>query len=72
MWTGRGLTAFDAAYVALAEQEAIRLVTDDEDMLAVAAAVAIPLAGATAILQFEPDEGRLEATEPQAGDAEPS
>ena len=35
-WTARGLTAYDAAYVALAEEEGIRLFTDD-DFLATAA-----------------------------------
>lgn len=43
MWTARGLTAYDAAYVALAEQEAIRLVTDDDLILAVAPGLATPL-----------------------------
>ena len=42
-WTARGLTAYDAVYVALAEAEAIELVTDDKLLLDVAAAVAIPL-----------------------------
>jgi predicted nucleic acid-binding protein len=44
-WTGRGLTASDAAYVAVAEAAAVELVTDDELILAVAPGVAIPLAG---------------------------
>jgi predicted nucleic acid-binding protein len=35
-WTARGLTAYDAAYVALAEEEGIQLFTDD-DVLATAA-----------------------------------
>jgi predicted nucleic acid-binding protein len=42
-WTARGLTAYDAAYVALAEAEALRLVTDDELILAIAPKVAIAL-----------------------------
>ncbi len=32
-WTARGLTAYDAAYVALAETEGIGLVTDDDLIL---------------------------------------
>lgn len=47
-WTARGLTAYDAAYVALAEAEAVRLVTDDELVLTVAPEIAKPLAGAGA------------------------
>jgi len=35
-WTARGLTAYDASYVALAEAEAIQLITDDQLILAVA------------------------------------
>lgn len=29
-WTGRGLTAYDAAYVAVAEGASVKLVSDDE------------------------------------------
>jgi predicted nucleic acid-binding protein len=43
-WTARGLTAYDAAYVALAEQGGIPLITDDELILACATDVAVPLA----------------------------
>lgn len=48
-WTARGLTAYDAAYVALADAEALRLVTDDDLILAAAPqiAVALPAAAAT-------------------------
>ena len=42
-WTARGLTAYDASYVALAESESIVLVTDDERILQVAANIAIAL-----------------------------
>ena len=42
-WTTRGLTAYDAVYVALAEAEAIQLVTDDELILDVAGSLATPL-----------------------------
>jgi len=40
-WSARGLTAYDASYVALAEQEAIPLVTADELVLRLASSVAI-------------------------------
>lgn len=39
-WTGRGLTAYDAAYVALAESRAIDLVTGDEAILGAAPGIA--------------------------------
>jgi predicted nucleic acid-binding protein len=42
-WTARGLTAYDASYVALAEAEAVKVVTDDERLLAIATDVAVPL-----------------------------
>jgi predicted nucleic acid-binding protein len=45
-WAGRGLTAYDAAYVAVAEAAGVELVTDDREILAVAAGVARPLARA--------------------------
>lgn len=45
-WTARGLTAYDAAYVALAEGEGIRLVTDDEQVVSVAPGIATALADA--------------------------
>lgn len=43
-WIARGLTAYDAAYVATAESAAVKLVSDDEIVLERAAAVAEPLA----------------------------
>lgn len=43
-WTARGLTAYDAAYVALAEQESISLVTDDDLIVSVAPRIATALA----------------------------
>lgn len=42
-WVGRGLTAYDAAYVALAAAESCAVVTADAEMLAVAGALATPL-----------------------------
>lgn len=42
-WTARGLTAYDAAYVALAESQDLALVTDDDQILELAGAVARPL-----------------------------
>lgn len=43
VWTARGLTAYDAAYVALAESRGLPLVTGDELILTVAPGVAQPL-----------------------------
>lgn len=42
-WTTRGLTAYDAAYVALAHHLGARLISDDERVLEVAARIALPL-----------------------------
>jgi predicted nucleic acid-binding protein len=42
-WVSRGLTAYDASYVALAEQFDLRLVTEDLAILKVAPDVAIAL-----------------------------
>jgi predicted nucleic acid-binding protein len=43
-WTARGLTAYDAAYLAVAEATHARLVTDDELIIATAGELAQPLA----------------------------
>lgn len=43
-WTARGLTAYDAAYVALAEARRTRLITDDDLVVTVAGDVATSLA----------------------------
>jgi predicted nucleic acid-binding protein len=43
-WTGRGLTAYDAAYVALAEARTAPLITDDDHVIAVAGDIATALA----------------------------
>lgn len=42
-WITKGLTAYDAAYVALAEERKVGLITDDDRILAVAGTVASPL-----------------------------
>lgn len=42
-WTAQGLTAYDAAYVAVADQTGIELITDDTGIVAAAAKIAIPL-----------------------------
>jgi predicted nucleic acid-binding protein len=44
-WVARGLTAYDAAYVALAEERSQPLVTDDQTIVAIAGDVAQPLVG---------------------------
>ncbi len=44
-WVGRGLSAYDAAYVAVAEQERAPLVTADRRILATAGGVAVRLTG---------------------------
>lgn len=43
-WVGEGLTAYDAAYVAVAEEASVPLLTADADILRVAGSVARPLA----------------------------
>jgi predicted nucleic acid-binding protein len=43
-WTVRGLTAYDAAYVALAEAEDMQLVTDDELIVSTTGGIATALA----------------------------
>lgn len=43
-WAARGLTTYDASYVALAEAHECRLVTVDREILELAADVATPLA----------------------------
>lgn len=45
-WVAKGLTAYDAAYVALAEQRGTPLISDDSQILALAPEVARPLSGA--------------------------
>lgn len=43
-WTARGLTAYDGAYVALAEAIGAHLVTDDDLIVEIAKEIAQPLA----------------------------
>jgi predicted nucleic acid-binding protein len=42
-WTARGLSAYDACYVAVAESETIQLITDDAAILDIASPRATPL-----------------------------
>jgi predicted nucleic acid-binding protein len=42
-WTAQGLSAYDAAYVALAEGEGIPLITDDDPIVVAAAGIATAL-----------------------------
>lgn len=44
-WAAKGLTSYDAAYVALAEYLGLQLVTDDTEILRVAPEVSSPLSG---------------------------
>ena len=45
-WTARGLTAYDSAYVAVAEAQGTQLVTDDDLILKIADEIARSLADA--------------------------
>ena len=42
-WAANGLTAYDAAYVAVAEHAGAQLITDDEQIVAIAPGVATAL-----------------------------
>lgn len=42
-WAGQGLTAYDAAYVAVAEETGVPVITDDAQICQVAAELAEPL-----------------------------
>jgi len=44
-WTALGLTAYDAAYVAVAEAVGTSLVTDDDLIIEIAGEIAQPIAG---------------------------
>ncbi|MHB1837866.1 MAG: PIN domain-containing protein [Solirubrobacteraceae bacterium] len=48
-WAARGLTAYDAAYVAVAEQAGAPLVSDDDQVLRAAPGIAIALADWTPV-----------------------
>lgn len=48
-WTARGLTAYDAAYVAVAESTGVRLITDDKLIASVAPDLADRLEAVTEI-----------------------
>ena len=45
-WVARGLTAYDAAYVATAERHRLQLITDDAKITAIAPDIAVPLVAA--------------------------
>lgn len=44
-WAAAGLKAYDATYVAVAEEAGVSLIADDAEILEVAADLASPLAG---------------------------
>lgn len=44
-WTALGLTAYDSAYVTLAEERGVQLLTDDQRILQLAPELAHPLLG---------------------------
>ncbi len=44
-WAAHGLTAYDAAYVAVAEQSGVQLITDDDQIVASAPKLATALGG---------------------------
>ncbi len=46
-WVAKGLTAYDAAYVALAEQRRAPLISDDAQIVALAPDIAVALSGLT-------------------------
>jgi predicted nucleic acid-binding protein len=48
-WAPRGLTAYDAAYLAVAEQAGAQIITDDEQIVRSAPHIATALGGAPAI-----------------------
>ena len=47
-WTSRGLTAYDAAYVALAERRELALVADDDTIIELAPGISRALLGGSA------------------------
>lgn len=65
-WTAVGLTAYDATYVALAEAEGVRVVTDDDRILALAPEVAVPLSRVDRLL------AEAAPSEPARGDEPPA
>ncbi len=48
LWVSRGLTAYDAAYVALAERRELALVTDDDAIIKLAPGISRALVGGSA------------------------
>lgn len=48
LWVSRGLTAYDAAYVALAERRELALVTDDDAIINLAPGISRSLLGGSA------------------------
>jgi len=48
-WVSRGLTAYDGAYVALAEERGLTLVTDEDAIIKLAPGTSCPLVGGPAL-----------------------
>lgn len=56
-WASRGLTAYDASYVALAEARGMRLITDDRQVLLTAPEIATPIGDWLIPGTFATDDG---------------
>lgn len=53
IWVARGLSAYDASYVAVATESGATLITDDERVVRVADGMAVALADADSVLAID-------------------